>query len=89
MPKDDDKNLTSITDDDEKPQFIPFDDAMVAEWMKDPEFAREYEALTPKYDKMIRKIRAKDARIAKRKALVKRVRAFWATLMRGFDRTAY
>ena len=62
---------------------------LAAEWMKNPEFVREYEALKPKYDKIRRQIKAKDARIAKRKALVKRVRNFWATLMRGLDRIAY
>lgn len=82
MPKHDDKNFT-ITADDEKPEFIPVDDAMLAEWMKNPKFAEAYEALQPKYDKIRRRIRAKDARIARRKALVKRVRGFWATLMQG------
>ncbi|MCG8626745.1 MAG: hypothetical protein MJE68_32685 [Proteobacteria bacterium] len=82
MPKHDDKNLT-ITDDDEKPEFIPFDDAMLAEWMKDPKFVREYEALGPKYERLERRIRARKARRARRKALVKRVRSFWATLIQG------
>ena len=50
-------------------------DDMIAEWMKDPEFVREYEALKPKYDKMLRQIEAKDARIARRKALVKAKKA--------------
>ena len=88
MPKNDDKNFT-ITADDEKPEFIPVDDAMLAEWMKNPKFAEAYEALQPKYDKIRRQIKAKDARIAKRKAFVKRVRTFGATLMRGMNRIAY
>ena len=62
---------------------------LAAEWIKNPEFVREYEALKPKYDKIRRQIKAKDARIAKRKAFVKRLRTFWATLMRGMNRIAY
>ena len=73
MPNKTDKNLT-ITADDEKPQFIPADE-VIAEWMKNPKFVREYEALKPKYDKMLRQIEAKDARIARRKALVKAKKA--------------
>ena len=64
-------------------------DDLAAEWMQDPEFVREYEALQPKYDKIRRQIKARKARRARRKALVKRVRVFWATLMRGLDRIAY
>ncbi|MCG8620835.1 MAG: hypothetical protein MJE68_02385 [Proteobacteria bacterium] len=64
-------------------------DDMIAEWMKDPEFVREYEALGPEFDRLERRMRAKKARRAKRKALVKRIRTFWASLMRGLDRIAY
>ena len=88
MPKHDDKSLT-IVDDDEKIQPIPFDDAMLAELMKNPEFVREYEAIKPKYDRLERRIDARIARRAKRQALAKRLRTFWATLMRGLDRIAY
>ena len=88
MPKHDDENLI-ITAEDEKPEFIPVDDAMLAEMMKDPEFAREYEALGPKYDRLERRIDARIARRAKRKALAKRLRTFWATLLRGITRLAY
>lgn len=73
--------------DDEKPEFIPAEEDF-AEWMKNPKFVREYEALQPKYDKMRRKIDARIAREAKQKALVKRVRTFWASLMRGITRIA-
>ena len=74
--------------DDEKPEFIPvWED--IAEWRKDPEYMREYERQKPEFDRLERRIEARKARRAKRKALVKRVRGFWATLMRGFDRTAY
>ena len=82
MPKHDDENLI-ITAEDEKPEFIPVDDAMLAEMMKDPGFAREYEALGPKYERLERRIRARKARRARRKALVKRVRGFWTTLRQG------
>ena len=64
-------------------------DDMIAEWMQDPKFVQEYERQKPYFDKIRRQIKAKDARIAKRKALVKRVRTFWATLMRGLSRVAY
>ena len=87
MPNRDDKNLT-VVDDDEKIQPIPVDDAMLAEFMKNPKFAREYEALGPKYERLERRIDARRARRARRKALVKRVRTFWATLLRGLDRIA-
>ena len=64
-------------------------DDMIAEWMQDPEFVREYEALKPKYDRLERRIDARIARRARRKALTKRVRNFWASLMLGLDRIAY
>ena len=85
MPKHDDENLI-ITAEDEKPEFIPVDDAMLAEMMKDPEFAREYEALGPKYDRLERQIRARKARRAMRKALIKRLHTFWATLIQAITR---
>ena len=81
MPNHDDENFI-ITAEDEKPEFIPVDDD-IAEWMKDPKFVREYEALGPKYERLERRIRARKARRARRKALVKRVRSFWATLIQG------
>ncbi|MCG8623270.1 MAG: hypothetical protein MJE68_14920 [Proteobacteria bacterium] len=61
----------------------------IAEWRKDPEYMREYERQKPEFDRLERRIDARRARRAKRKALVKRVRNFWATLMRGLDRIAY
>ena len=61
----------------------------IAEWHKDPEYMREYERQKPEFDRLERRIDARRARRAKRKALVKRVRNFWATLMRGLDRIAY
>ena len=67
---------------------IPWEET-VAEWMKDPEFVREYEALEDEFAPIYRRIAAKKARRARRKALVRRVRNFWATLMRGLDRIAY
>ncbi|MCG8625827.1 MAG: hypothetical protein MJE68_28000 [Proteobacteria bacterium] len=85
MPNHDDKSLT-IVDDDEKIQPILVDDAMLAEFMKNPKFAREYEALGPKYERLERRIDARIARRARRKALVKRVRGFWASLLRGITR---
>ena len=83
MPKHDDENLI-ITAEDEKIEPILIDDAYVAEWLKnDPELAREYEALGPEFDRLERRIRARKARRAKRKALVKRLHTLWATLMRN------
>lgn len=79
MPNHDDENLI-ITDEDEKSGPILIDDAYVAEWLKDPEVAREYEALGPKYDRLERQIRARKARRARRKAFVKRVRGLWARI---------
>ena len=64
-------------------------DDMIAEWMKDPEFVREYEALKPKYDRLERRIDARRARRARRKAFIKRLHIFWATLMRGITRVAH
>ncbi|MCG8623271.1 MAG: hypothetical protein MJE68_14925 [Proteobacteria bacterium] len=83
MPKHDDESLI-ITDEDEKSGPILIDDAYVAKRLKeDPELAREYEALRPKYARLERQIEARKARRARRKALVKQLRGFWATLMRG------
>ncbi|MCG8622259.1 MAG: hypothetical protein MJE68_09730, partial [Proteobacteria bacterium] len=68
--------------DDDKFEFIPVDED-IAEWRKDPEYMKAYESLKPKYDKLRRQIKAKDARIARRKAMVARVRGVWAYLTRG------
>ncbi|MCG8626505.1 MAG: hypothetical protein MJE68_31465 [Proteobacteria bacterium] len=68
--------------DDDKFEFIPVDED-IAEWMKDPEFVKEYERQKPKFEREWRRIKAKDARIARRKALVARVRGVWAYLTRG------
>ena len=84
MPKRDDKNLTILAD-DEKPEFIPAEE-LFAELRKSPSYVREYERVKPEYDRLERRIEARKARRAKRKALVKRVRGFWASLMRGLTR---
>ena len=68
--------------DDDKFEFIPVDED-IAEWRKDPEYMKAYESLKPKYDRVRRRIKAKDARIARRKAFVAKVRGFWAYLTRG------
>ena len=88
MPKHDDENLI-ITAEDEKPEFIPVDDAYVAERLKNPKIAAAYEALKPKYARLERRIEARKARRARRKAFVKRLHIFWATLMRGITRVAH
>ncbi|MFZ2199829.1 MAG: helix-turn-helix transcriptional regulator [Microgenomates group bacterium] len=45
-----------------RPQTIPFED-LKAEWLKDPEFRKEYEALQPEYQLACQMM---DARIAKK-----------------------
>ncbi|MCG8623263.1 MAG: hypothetical protein MJE68_14885 [Proteobacteria bacterium] len=67
---------------------IPWEE-VVAEWHKDPEYRKAYEATKPEFERLERQIVARKARRAKRKAFVKRVRGFWASLMRGLDRIAY
>ena len=62
-------------------------DKVIAEWIKNPKFVREYEALEEKYAKIHRQIRAKDARLARRAALMARIRetaqGCWHWLMGG------
>ena len=74
--------------DDEKPQFIPMDED-IAEWLKDPEFVREYERQKPEFD---RECAIHDARMKRRKARAALVRAVkaklsgvWAYLTGGID----
>ena len=67
---------------------IPWEEC-VAERHKDPEYRKAYEAVKPEFERLERQIVARKARRARRKALVKRLRTFWATLMRGMNRIAY
>ena len=66
---------------------IPWEEC-VAERRKNPEYLKAYEEVKPEFERLERQIIARKARIAKRKALVKRLRTFWASLMRGLDRIA-
>ena len=66
------------------------------EQRKDPACVKAYDSLEEEFAEIYRKIEAKNARIARRKALVKRVwgvgaklRGFWASLMRGMNRIVY
>ena len=61
-------------------------DELAAEWFKDPEFVREYEALEQEYAEIYRQIRAKDARRARRTALLARAHEFWHWLVNRADR---
>ncbi|MCG8623264.1 MAG: hypothetical protein MJE68_14890 [Proteobacteria bacterium] len=54
-----------------------------AKYHKDPEYRKLYEEVKPEFDRLERRIRARKARRAKRKALVKRLHTLWATLMRN------
>ena len=60
------------------------------EWMKDPEFAKLYESLKPEFEREWQRALAKDARKARRKAMVAKVRGvgaklrgFWTAITRG------
>ena len=67
-------------------------EAIMAEWHKDPEFVREYEAFKKEFAEMQRQDRVKDARRQAQRAwfatLVARVRDFWYSLAGGLDRVA-
>ena len=65
--------------------LIPMEEVF-AKYHKDPEYRKAYEEVKPEFERLERQIVARKARIAKRKVLVKRVRGFWASLMRGLDR---
>ena len=72
--------------DDDKFEFIPVDED-IAEWRKDPEFARRADA---KIAKLMREVEANKARRARRKAVVAwmravvaKVRGVWGNLTRG------
>ncbi|MCG8626933.1 MAG: hypothetical protein MJE68_33655 [Proteobacteria bacterium] len=67
---------------------IPMEEVF-AEFHKDPEYRKLYEEVKPEFDRLERQIVARRARRLRREALVKWVRNFWATLMRGLDRIAY
>ena len=62
--------------------LIPMEEVF-AERHKDPEYRKAYEEVKPEFDRLERQIIARKARRAKRKALVRRVRGFWATLRQG------
>ena len=75
-------------------------DELAAEWFKDPEFVREYEALEEEFAELERQIDRRRARRLRREALVARVREgvqslvagmrdFWHWLVPGRDRVAY
>ena len=68
--------------------LIPMEEVF-AEFHKDPEYRRLYEEVKPEFDRLERQIDARRARRLRREAVVKWVRGFWATLMRGMNRTAY
>ena len=69
-------------DDDEKFNFIPAQ-KLVDEWMKDPEFVKEYERQKPEFEREWQRGLAKDARVARRKAMLAKLRGVWAYLTRG------
>ncbi|MCG8626930.1 MAG: hypothetical protein MJE68_33640, partial [Proteobacteria bacterium] len=64
---------------------IPWEEC-VAERRKNPEYRKAYEAVKPEFERLERQIVARKARRARRRALVKRVRGFWASLLRGITR---
>ena len=69
---------------------------LFAEWRNDPEYMREYEALEEEFAEVQQQIDARDAREARRVALVARLReglrdlgrGFWHWLVPGRDRVA-
>lgn len=72
----------------EKYNFIPASEVS-AKWFKNPKFVKAYEALEEEFAEMERQIDARQARRERRKAFVKRVHIFWASLLRGLNRIAY